>query len=158
MTETLRHIALKGVESFEHKHRPDGEGFYCLKPESPDWLVCLMRRICTFNDTYIPDDHRYEFAHTSFEAILELDDEDEAREMVVDPIFASTPDYQVIDWLNSNLTRQSYVEEWVNDGGCNLTPFRLMDTLKGGLYLEMEEVYQSVYSTLERINKEGTWA
>jgi len=104
------------------------------------------------NDTYqeffhhvhgdmLPDDFRYKMIHS---ILQEMDDTEEYDDLCIDdliPVYTN----ELISWLNGNITRLSYCDQYLEEYG------EISDTislLSGGYMMELQEVYYLIVEWL----------
>mgnify|MGYP001563570644 CR=1 FL=1 len=80
----------------------------------------------------LPDDYKYEFLVKGLEAIIGSPDEDSVWEWE----YSEVMDWELLQWVSSDLTRAFYVDEAVEEMGYNT----LSKALAGGYHREKEEV------------------
>lgn len=108
------------AEYFERKTRENGDAFYTLTDDRPDWLHEAVRDA---HEGEMPDDWRYE---TCCNIAHALDDEylvteDDVFEWADGQVDVYTSD--LLRWLSDNLNRASEVDEaydemgWPQEGG-----------------------------------------
>jgi len=94
------------------------------------------------HDGMLPDDHRYRMIHS---ILQEMDDNDEYEDLDIDnliPIYT----YELVAWLDSNITRLSYCDQYLEEYG------EISDTihlLSGGYMMELNEVYYLINEWLD---------
>ena len=91
---------------------------------------------------FMPDDFRYKMIHS---ILQEMDDNDEYEDLDIDnliPIYT----YELVAWLDSNITRLSYCDQYLEEYG------EISDTihlLSGGYMMELNEVYYLINEWLD---------
>lgn len=132
---TIQTIAGEALSFFVTKYR-DGTPFWTISDNSPDWLRTL---VYAAHGEFIPDDWRYNFIHRALNSID--DDGDEAT--------APEPDvytHELTGWLHSRADRYGYCDTAQEEFGPSLS---LLDTLTRGQFAEIQEVFESVYDSLQ---------
>jgi hypothetical protein len=117
--------------------RPNGERFYKTTDNCPDWFSDLVREA---HGEMMPDDYRYRFISEALDAFADYDDTDSALEQIEADCYT----YNLIEWLGSNLTRQYYTDEALENGAPDTFAM-----LYNGQAQEKDEVYRSVLQSLE---------
>lgn len=147
ITAELQKLASEASDWFEQATRPDGEKFYRLKDGHPEWVKEL---VYDAHGDLLPDDWRYE---TILDALNFIDDAAEdsytgdiASEFANSNVDVYTSDR--FDWLSSNLQRQSYVDDAIQDFGGAGENDGIVDVVGWGQYKESEEVFYSVATSL----------
>jgi len=141
---TVQELAEEYYKYFEYKERDNGDRFVCLKDDRPEELRDLVYKA---HDKMMPDDYKYQYIHDAIEMIADADD-DRLEEPEIEP---DVYDSDLFDWLSSNLTRQYYVDEAVNDIGHGKS---ITDDIMYGQVEEKREVYFSVLESLRDITEE----
>lgn len=139
--QNIQDLAKEVLNSMTRKTRDNGESFYCLKDDAPDWMTELCRDA---HGRMLPDDHKFEFVNDALHAIADFEDEDEARESL-------EPDYSngsLTAWLASSNQRIGYVDDAVSNGLVNTDNFELSSALQAGQLEEKREVFESVLESL----------
>lgn len=137
-------LAKEVLKHFETKTRDSGESFQSLKDESPDWMQDLCQDA---HDGMLPDDHRYDFIVDALNALVDNEDEDEARSSIDSSIY----NRDLLNWLSSSLSRAEYVNQGVSEFGMdsNVSGFDLFNALQLGQLFEKREVFESVLNSLQ---------
>lgn len=157
MQEIARHqsIAHVALSFFERAKRGDDEYVRTID-DAPDWVkeLCRDAHQDGTDGGVLPDDHRYAFIEQALDVIAEHDDLDDARDALSVPVYT----YEQLRWLASNLTRVRYCDEAAADLGLDAKA-NLLDRIAYGMRREMEEVFDSVVSSLnEKINEDDAAA
>jgi len=130
---------------FERKHRDNGEAFYCLTDNAPDWLTDAVREA---HDDEFPNDWRYNICHSIIsdldDATAPTDDDDmhESADTLVD-IYNSDR----LTWLHDSLGRIAYCDEAQSDG-LTAEPADVFGIIGAGQYvciLQMAYVLRDAY-------------
>lgn len=145
MTTTTA-ISAKAQEAygwFETATRPNGDSFVRVKDGAPDWVTDL---VYDAHGDFLPDDWRYACIRSALDWLAgsesSIDDANEFADGEVDAYTANR-----FAWLSSNLSRQAYVDEAVDEFGAP-DEFSIADAVGLGQYMEAQEVYQSVLESL----------
>ena len=144
-TTTLAELAGIAYDQFETRTR-DGsdESFVTLKDTAPDWLRELVHEA---HGDMLPDDWRYECIQDALGFIHDNDaDEDSSHEFADQAVDVYTGSR--LAWLASHLNRPNYCDEAADEG--LVSPDTDIVTRIGvGQYMEAQEVYASVVSSLQ---------
>jgi len=89
----------------------------------------------------LPDDFRYKMIHS---ILQEMDDTEEYEDLDIDnliPIYTN----ELIGWLDSNITRLSYCDEYLEE---YVVISDTISLLSGGYMMELQEVYYLIVEWL----------
>lgn len=90
----------------------------------------------------LPDDYRYRMIHS---ILQEMDDNEEYEDLNIDdliPIYT----YELVAWLDSNITRLAYCDQYLEEyGEVNDT----ISLLSGGYMMELQEIYGLINEWLD---------
>lgn len=142
MDKTIQDLASDVLKQMTQSTRDNGEKFFHLKEDSPDWMQDLCRDA---HGRMGPDDFIYQFIFESLDALSNDDDTDDARNSLEADCYTS----DLTSWLSSSNGRMGYVDDAVNDGLVNTSNFSLSDALMAGQLQEKNNVFESVLSSLE---------
>ena len=90
----------------------------------------------------LPDDFRYKMIHS---ILQEMDDTEEYEDLDIDnliPIYTN----ELIGWLDSNITRLSYCDEYLEE---YVVISDTISLLSGGYMMELQEVYYLIVEWLD---------
>ena len=121
----------------------DAKTIYVKKDGAPDWLTELVRDA---HGDMLPDDYKYDYVVLALDAII-------AGDGNIDGIQFEPDIYNrdLLNWLNSSLTRASYVDEASEE--FDLGPSVDTYTRIGyGQIREKEEILNSVIKSLEGVS------
>lgn len=145
-TMTIQRLAQRYLEYFEQDSRDNGDRFYKTKADTPPEVISLIKEA---HGDMFPDDHKYEYITDALEFISSCDDPEE-------PEIESDPYYNdLLRWLSSDLNRTEYIDEYVQEFGLpEVGEFQIMNLISLGQWKEKEEVYWSVFKSLQEILNE----
>lgn len=144
---TMKELAAEAAPCFETATRPDGETFTKIKDGSPEWVTELVYKA---HGDFLPDDWRSAAIRDALEFIADADDpEDVSAEFADAQVDVYTG--RRFAWLSSNLQRQGYVDEGVDNLGAP-EPFSVADAIGLGQYEEAGEIYSLVLQALEDLS------
>ena len=150
---SIRSLARIGANSFhavkcDESRMPDGF-FYVKNDDAPEWVVELVKEA---HGDMLPDDYKYKFVVGALEAITESDDDaniddidDNARSIVHDNVDIYTS--RLFHWVRSHTDRLATA----NNFGKEFEAETIEAFLSGGQYFEIDEVFQTVLSTLANL-------
>ncbi len=141
-TPTTRSLATEALSHFAQGTRDNGSTYWYCDDTSPDWLESLC---LDAHGDLLPNDWRYDFIVRSLSALSESDDPDTARDSLEPDIYTA----ELTAWLASHGERLGYVDEYVSEYGWPGT----FEALQGGQLAEMQEVYSSVYTSLDNLTE-----
>ena len=100
------------ADYFEAKSRDNGEAFYSLTDDRPDWLYEAVREA---HDGEFPDDWRYKMCHS---IACWLDDDEPTEDNIFEFADGATDIYNAdrLRWLASSLDRVDYVNDALAEG------------------------------------------
>lgn len=107
------------AEMFEQKTRDNGDKFYCLKDERPEWMQEIIYSAHESGDR-LPNDETYEAVYDVLLDISGLDDDadlDDCTERVQEmelPCYTS----DLTNWLNSHNGNTYYLTQALEEMGC----------------------------------------
>lgn len=119
------------------RQRPNGEVFYTLKDNAPDWLRDTIREA---HGDMLPDDHKYRFIVDALDALSDYDDAEEARERVDSDVDIYTHD--LTTWLASSNDRVARLDDVLAEGDVK-DGFSLLQRAQ---YAERSEVFAVMLS------------
>ncbi len=138
MSKTIRELATEAYTYFTRKSRTSGSDYWCLKDDAPEWVSDLCYAAHSYGRMG-PDDYRYEFI---WDAVCAIKDETE------DDLEADIYNGQLTGWLHSRADRYAYVDEAIEECGCEFSS--IMDAISLGQLREKQEVLQQVQDYLEK--------
>jgi len=136
--EAVKAAAEEALRYFKKGTRTDGREYWYTDQE-PGWVRDL--RYDAHGDMF-PDDWKHEFIVEALNHITELDDPEDGPELEADPYTSD-----LLQWLSSNITRTSYVDEGVGDAGWP-SEGGIVSAISYGQLREKEEVFFSVLNSL----------
>lgn len=137
----IEELAKLAITYFISKQRDDGSVYWTTRDDRPEWLQELIRKA---HAGYLPDDWKYEFILSALHIIADSD-EDNYSESLADSIDVYTS--ELTKWLASHIDRVNYVNESLQVMD---KPDDLITLVSNAQYLEREEVFYSVLSSLEK--------
>lgn len=138
----LQDAAKLMLKHFETKKRDNGDSFTALKDSAPDWMTDVCREA---HGRMLPDDFVFEVIVESLEAIVDHDDTQDAN----DSLEASFRNFELLEWVSSNLSRSEYVNEGVREYGIDADKFDLFNALQVGQLTEKREIFSALLDALE---------
>jgi hypothetical protein len=138
-------------ESFTKKVRDDRTEYYTLKDHNNDTLVDLVRE-CHFD--MLPNDTSYNLIVRVIDAIketlefsVEIDEECYLQDLDIESDIYNA---DLINWLASNLTRSTFVDDAMANYGCS----DCFNALSTGQWLEMEAIKAIIIDYIENVERE----
>jgi len=130
----LQKLAQEVRKYFEdHPHK---ENTFRMKDEAPQWVRDMVFEA---HEDFAPDDYKYNYVVEALDALASGDMEGETLEPEV-------YNYQLLNWLGSNMKRIGYVDEAREDCGPSEG---IMQDIMMGQRKEKLEVFNIVRSCLE---------
>ena len=130
----LQKLAQEVRKYFEdHPHK---ENTFRMKDEAPQWVRDMVFEA---HEDFAPDDYKYNYVVEALDALASGDIEGETLEPEV-------YNYQLLNWLGSNMKRIGYVDEAREDCGPSEG---IMQDIMMGQRKEKLEVFNIVRSCLE---------
>lgn len=134
-------FSMSMLKSLETKAREEGPEYTCTIEDRPEWLTNIVREA---HGDMLPDDWKYKFIEESICALAETQEPDDIN---LEP---SIYNHELLNWLSSNLTRSSYMDEYVQECGVpDGKSFDGMSLIGGGQYQEKREVLNAVRQGLQ---------
>jgi hypothetical protein len=134
--KTIQEFASEASNYMTTDTRPDGSTFWKTTDNCPDWVSDLVR---SAHGEMMPDDYLYRWTAYALEAFSSYDDPERA----IDDISPDVYNWDLLNWVSSNLWRMGYVDEAMENGAKTLA-----DALMMGQTDEMREVFYSVLESL----------
>lgn len=134
---TIQELARYYADMFITAPRENGETYVTLRDSNED-LTTLIRDA---HGEMMPNDYKYQFIREALEAVADSDDIDD---ICLEPAIYYS---DLLDWVSSNLTRPTYVDEAVEELGYK----DFYNSLMIGQLREKEEILYSVRSSLESL-------
>ena len=105
---------------------------------------------------FMPDDFRFSTINTLLLTMIdyEIDSLDKIEDVRFEIIENTIDVYNIdlLNWLASNLKRVEYCDEALNSGFCTNEGDRsLIDTIRAGQHLEIDEILNNIISHLETL-------
>ena len=127
-----------------------------LRATAPEWCIDVVR---TAHHGLLPDDYCYQWCMQGAAHLEEYDNAEDMKEAVpaIADALADIFSTELYKWLSSNHTRQSYVDQAVNDYclASQRTPFNLNDALMYGQQAEIEETLFLLIDEIEAQTNES---
>ena len=133
---TTQTAAAEALAHFTQDTRKDGERFYLLTDDAPEWVRDLVHDA---HGDFMPDDFRYAMVRDSLDAIGAGDEDGDELD---DPVYTA----DLLAWVSSNLQRVGYVDDAASEYGHG---DGLVSMLTSGYAMEQREVFDSVRESLE---------
>lgn len=149
MTDNRENLARALADSFEQRTRDNGETFYCLTDNAPEWMREAMRDA---HGDMLPDDTRYRMIRSAVYSLTDYspdDWEDCLHEMADSLVDVYTADLTA--WLASHIQRVSYCDEAASEYGLESNDGARFDTaqfLMRGQYAEYIEILSALVSAI----------
>lgn len=146
-TNTVQTAATEALAYFHKNTRADGTDYWYLGGASdddstPEWLTELVWSAHNDGD-YMPDDYRYRFI---VEALSDYAENADATDVYPE---ADVYTHDLLLWLASNLMRTEYVDAIIDEHAGSVCPNNITGILQYAQYEEKDEVYRSVWRSLE---------
>lgn len=142
----ISHLAEEFYKAFEWKTRTNGEKYVALKENSPEWMTSAVHAA---HADMLPDDWRYKMIRHVLDYMGEQGedlDEDSKYQICDDMVDVYT--MHLVDWLTSHGRRVGYVDDANDEYGPS---GNLEAMLQRGQYMEIEEIYDALFSFLEEM-------
>jgi len=144
----MTNIKLKAKEILGymvHKVRDNGQGFYCLTNDAPQWVTDFVHVV---HGDMMPDDYKYQFIHEAVEFLCDNDNEDDLQQSAEGAIY----NHERLQWLASNAERPYIVDETVQEFGlADSKDFNVLDLINQGYVWEQCDVYRTVFDELQKM-------
>jgi hypothetical protein len=146
----LKEAAAAMAESFEQRTRANGESFYALKDEAPDWMTDALYEA---HNGILPDDWAYSAARSLVNGLADIDSDDTAESVQY-----NGRDSEIIDscvdvytgrltaWLASHLARVAYCDDAAEEYG---EPGDMIKRIAQGQYYELSQIFNAILSACE---------
>jgi hypothetical protein len=149
---TVVELAAQYLELFDQITRDNGDVVWVWKQNItiPQELVDLAQ---TAHDGMMPDDYKYEYIVDSLALISEAEDNDYLYELDSN-LEPDVYNRDLLIWLSSNLNRAEYIDAYVQEycgGSISSSDFDFYSLIRNGQWLEKQEVFHSVLSSLQSI-------
>ncbi len=131
---------------FERKHRDNGEAYYTLKDDRPDWLHDAVREA---HDDEFPNDWRFDQCDSIARAID--DGSDDASEIANSLVDVHTID--LLRWVSGDLNRVGIVDEAVEMFGYEAAD-GLESTIRFGQFICLERMAQTLIDAVNENTEE----
>lgn len=139
--DTIQDFAATARAYFVEKKRTNGDMFWFVADEAPEWVRDLCYVAHDFGSV-MAEDWRYQFIVDALDAFEECDDPDDVLPEAPHTVSEKTA------WLASRNDRYDYVDEAVRELGHGES---IIDDIAMGMEAEMREVFDSVRSSLEEM-------
>lgn len=146
--ETARALA----NAFERKTRDNGESFYTLGDDRPEWMQDAMFAACD-NGEILPNDWTYRFAARMADHIaesLEYESDRYRSDIIAEGADSLVPycNTERAAWLASHVSRVAYVDEAAEEYG--IAPDDgVMEMIGVGIYREIEMIGNALWDAIE---------
>jgi len=134
----VQDLANEAASYFEKATREDGSEYWRVQNDAPEWVRSLVYAAHD-NGELLPDDHRYRF---TIEALWNIVGDGKDAEPPEADIYTS----DLLTWIASNLNRQAYADEIIQEYGSLIQNFNALLTL--AQQLEKDEVFDIVLDFL----------
>lgn len=140
----LRELAESYLQYFKQL-----DNTYKLQPTEniPEELKTLVHNA---HDSFLPDDYKYLYIVESLNMIVDSTTEDNYMEDITSEIEADTYNHELLEWLNSNINRANYCDQYIEEYG-ELKDVNLMERIAYGQLYEKQQVFYSVLNELRKI-------
>lgn len=144
--DKVRELAARYVDQFEPLERTEHFSTYKRK----DDVERELQELCyAAHGDMMPDDYKYNFIVDALSLIADSST-DELQDLD-GKIESDVYNSDLLKWLSSNLTRASYVDNYVEAFGIESKDFEFYKVVGGGQWLEKSEVFCSVLSSLIKL-------
>jgi hypothetical protein len=140
---SIQTLARTAINNMVQKTRDDGSKFFCFKDDAPDWMTDLSRAAHDGGNVS-PNDWHYQFIFEALDALANQDDVDDARLSIEADIYIS----DLTDWLGSQNSRYSYVDQAIEEMGKGDS---VIQDLQNGQLLEKLEVFEAIAGFLNEM-------
>ncbi len=138
--KTVETMATEALKYFVRNTRDNGEAFYILKDDRPEWLYDLTYAA---HDGTLPDDFIYNAIHSAISDFADGGTEDDIEQCV--DCATSCYTYELTKWLASSVDRVEYLTEALEQFDCKDG----VKALARAQYLEIHKVYHIAWTELE---------
>lgn len=143
MMTTLHSLAKVLSEALIKDTRLNGDEFYLLKKDSPQWMLDV---IYVVHSETAPDDTIYRFISKCASALAESDEEDELSD-VIDGIEPDFETYFLTGWLHAHNNHMGYLTEALEKLGEFKNGFELLVEAQR---LQIQEIGYNLAHELEK--------
>jgi hypothetical protein len=147
MTDNRETLAAALYAAFITKTRDNGETFYCLSDNSPEWMREAMQDA---HSDFLPDDYKYRMIHECAAALTDYEPdswEDSLHEIADGLVDVYTSDLTA--WLASDVRRVGYCEEAATEYGLTISDADFAKRIMLGQYAEYMEILSALVSAIE---------
>lgn len=134
---TIQELASNASQYMTTGTRDNGETFYKMTDDRPEWFSDMVRKA---HGEMMPDDYIYRWVSYALDAFQNYDDPEDALCEIQPDVY----NYDLLQWVSSNLWRMAYVDDAMDNGAKTLA-----DALMWGQSEEMREVYDCVLNSLQ---------
>ncbi len=148
--QTIYSLAAEMASWFESRTRANGDKFLALKDGHAEWMkqVCFEAHDSPTVGTIMPDDYRYEMINECLDIIAECTNEDELEEARWNRLEAPSYNYELFEWLSSNIGRVEFCDAYADEMGERRD---LIGQIIDGYTYELREVFDLVIGALNNI-------
>lgn len=141
---TTQEAAKALYDAFESRTRDNGDTFYCLADDAPEWMTAVVME--AHGTDMLPDDWRYEQIMDAASHIADNGaDEDSPHDFADSAV--DVYNYDRLKWLASHQGRAAIVDEAVEEmGGDSLDT---VERIGLGQYEEASGIYHRLVAALE---------
>jgi len=133
----VQDLAIEASKYFTTGERGNGETFYKTTDDCPQWVTELVRNA---HGDFLPNDYRYRWIAYALDAFSQYEDGHNA----IDEVQPDVYNFDLLQWVSSNLYRMAYVDEAIQNGAQDLAT-----ALTWAQSDEIRETYQRVLESLE---------
>jgi hypothetical protein len=115
MTSYKQKAALEWLQAMEYRTRDNGDGFYCLKDNAPEWVEDALPGV---HGTDIwPDDWRYDVIHSAACDLCDRDDDWGEAVFEIADSCVYVYNGPLLQWAMTDLSRIGAADEAAQDYG-----------------------------------------
>lgn len=148
---TIQELADMYLNYLETAKKEDGTSYVRCKENAPVNLKVLIQEA---HDGMLPDDYKYDFVETALQEIAGYDGDEDCIEDVANELEPDVYNSDLIKWFGSHHSRWEYVNEAVELWG---HADDIIEDIKNGQLMEMQEVFYSVLESLRKIIEDFTF-
>lgn len=141
---TKQQLAKKLNSALIIKERTNGDKFYCLADNSPQWMNDVIMQ-CHEDASELPNDWRYQFISDAASVLSEYETWEDLNHPEPDIYYN-----QLIKWLSEMPNADWYVNEAVKEFGIDSSQFDLYRTIGYGQAHAKQETQACLISALEQ--------
>lgn len=129
---------MKTNEYFTMKRRENGDCFYCLNDDAPEWLSDAIQ---SAHDGMFPDDYIYQWC---YDAACAYEDYDGNLDSAISDLESDVYNNALIQWLASHLSRIDLVDEALQE--CEFK--EIIPAISYAQVREKERAYSEIFEAI----------